>query len=101
MNLFNTHYKDQIFKVVGKDASVKDTLDGMYNFLGGISRPILVTRDKQNIFGTHKYKVINPETQPPKEIELVLRGKKLKTEKPDEANLYRKLCNKTRMAISL
>ena len=35
LNLFNTHYKDQIFKVVGKDASVKDTLDGMYNFLGG------------------------------------------------------------------
>ena len=101
LNLFNTHYKDQIFKVVGKDASVKDTLDGMYNFLGGISRPILVTSNNQQIGNTYEYKVINPETQTPEDIELALRGKKPKTAKPNEVNLYRKLCNMTRMAISL
>ena len=49
MGLFNTHYKTKIFKVVGKDASVKDTLDGMYNFVGRISRPILVTSDDQQM----------------------------------------------------
>ena len=73
----------------------------MYNFLGGISRPILVTSSNQQIGNTYEYKIINPETQTPEDIELALRGKKPKTAKPNEVNLYRKLCNMTRMAISL
>ena len=49
LNLFNTHYKKCKFKITGKEATVEDTMDGMYNFLGQLSRPILVTSNTARI----------------------------------------------------
>ena len=101
LNLFNANYRNKIFKVVGKNASVKGTLDGMYNFMGRISRPMLVTSNNQQMTNAQEYRTINPKTQNPKEIELVLRGKKPKFEECGEINLCKRIFKKTRMAIPL
>lgn len=94
LSLFNSHYKNQRFKIVGKNASVTETLNGMYNFLGGISRPLLVTSNTQRIDKASEYKTINPRTQTPKEIECILKGKTPKPEKREKINFYKRIFNK-------
>lgn len=100
LTLFNTHYKNHKFKVTGKDASVKDTLDGMYNFLGRLSCPILVTCKIEQAENNRQYKTINPQTQTTDEITLILKGKQ-KKEKTKETNLYNRIFTRTRLAASL
>jgi len=100
LTLFNTHYKNQKFKVTGKDASVTDTLDGMYNFLGRLSRPILVTCNTKQTENNSRYKTINPQTQTSDEIACILRGKK-KKEEIKGLNLYSRVFTRTRMVMSL
>jgi len=100
LSLFNSHYKNQKFKITGKDATVPDTLEGMYNFLGGISRPILVTSNPYQIANNQDYKIINPQTQTQNEIALMLKGKK-KQQEIKEDNLYKRIFSRTRMAMSL
>jgi len=100
LNLFNTHYKNSKFKVVGTDATVKDTMDGMYNFMGRLSRPILATSNAPRIHNNRNYKIINPQSQTTDEIDLILKGKEKNTD-TKENNLYRRIFTRTRMAMSL
>ena len=100
LTLFNTHYKNCKFKVTGKDATVKDTMDGMYNFMGQLSRPILVTSDTAQTNNNKNYKIINPKSQTTSEIALMLKGKE-KNADTRENNLYKRIFTKTRMAMSL
>lgn len=102
LDLFNSHYKNQKFKIVGKEASVKQTMDGMYHFLGRLARPMLVTCRPENIEKDHTgenfaYKIINPYNNPPAEIELILQGKNPALKKPAESKgLYQRIFRKTR-----
>ncbi len=104
LTLFNTHYKNRKFKIVGKDASVKETLDGMYQFLGRLSKPILVTSCEQQAAGNAEYKIINPSTQNLQQIELLLHQRLLK-EKPTTSLSVSEFCQrlfrKTRMTFAL
>jgi len=105
--LFNTHYKNRKFKVVGKEASVQDTIDGMYNYLGRLSRPVLVTCNQEQALGNSAYKVINPARQTTSDIELLLHGKQKSTPgqaemgKTENTSLYQRLFRKTRMTLAL
>ena len=100
LSLFNTHYKQCKFKITGKGATVDDTMDGMYNFLGQLSRPILVTSNTVRIENNKNYKIINPQTQSKDHITLMLKGKEKHTENTD-SNLYRRIFTRTRIAMSL
>ncbi len=100
--LFNTHYKNLKFKVVGKDASVKETMDGMYNFLGRLARPLLVTCNTEHAEENFEYKIINPQSHTPAEIELILQGKKQVRENPaDNTGFCQRFFRKTRMGLAL
>lgn len=72
--LFNSHYKHKQFKLVGKDASVEDTLCGIYNFVGRITSPFLVTANTEHakIIKNHNFQSINPKSQTPQQIEKLL-----------------------------
>jgi len=72
--LFNSHYKHKQFKLVGEDASVEDTLCGIYNFIGRITSPFLVTAniDLANKIKNHNFQCINPKSQTPQKIEQLL-----------------------------
>ena len=100
LDLFNTHYKSCKFKIVGKNATIKDTMDGMYNFMGRLSRPILVTSNTTQISNNKDYKIINPQSQTTNNIALILKGKENRKEEK-ESNLYRRIFTRTRMAMSL
>lgn len=111
LELFNTHYKGCKFKITGKDASIKETMDGMYNFMGRLTQPILVTCNTEQVSYVNEYQTINPQTQTTVEIELALRGKK----KPQEDNarentgnerinsryFYRRFFKKSRMTLAV
>ncbi len=100
--LFNSHYKNRKFKVVGKEASVKDTMDGMYNFLGRLARPVLVTCSAKQAAEHSEYKIINPQIHNPAKIELILQGKNQPQNNPaDNAGFYQRLFKKTRMGFAL
>jgi len=100
LDLFNTHYKECKFQVTGKDATIKDTMDGMYNFMGRLSRPILVSSNPAQTATIENFKTINPKSQTTDEISLLLKGKQKQTEFK-ESNLYRRIFTRTRMAMSL
>jgi len=72
--LFNTHYKHKQFKLVGRDASVEDTLCGIYNFVGQITSPLLVTSNAEHTkrVKRHNFQSINPKAQTPQQIEQML-----------------------------
>ncbi len=74
LSLFNTHYKNKRLKVVGKDASIEKTMEGIYRFLGCMSRPILVTCNQELATKIQKqgYQTINPQIQTPDEIQTLL-----------------------------
>lgn len=74
LTLFNSHYKERNLKIVGKDASIQKTMEGIYNYLGGISRPILVTCNQElaTEMNTKGYPTINPEIQTTEEINEIL-----------------------------
>ncbi len=74
LTLFNTHYKNRKLKIVGKDASIQATMEGVYNYLGGISRPVLVTchQEQATEIQTKGYPAINPEIQTTAEINEIL-----------------------------
>ncbi len=91
LTLFNTHYKKHKFKVTGKDASIQATMDGMYNFLGGISRPILVTSNKEQTTKMREYSAIDPQNMSSAEITLTLQNRKI----PKEINTCKKTSAKT------
>lgn len=101
LTLFNTHYKNKKFKVVGRDASVKDTMDGMYNFLGCLLRPVLVSSNADQEKHNNEYIIINPQTRTPAEIQLELKGKKSQQEKDTKKYLYQDFFKRTRMKLAL
>lgn len=100
--LFNTHYKNHKFKVTGKEASVKETVDGMYNFLGRLAKPILVTCSAKQAEENSGYKIINPCSHTHVEIELLLQGKKQSKKKvTDSTGFYQRFFRKNRMMLAL
>ena len=100
LDLFNTHYKKRKFSVTGSDASITDTMDGMYHFMGRLSRPILVTANPVRIESNKDYKIINPQAQTTDDITLILKGRTKQIENT-ESNLYRRIFTRTRMAMCL
>ena len=99
--LFNTHYKNRIFKLTGKEASVKETMDGIYNFIGRLSRPILVTSNTERAAECAKYKAINPQQHDPSAIELLLQGKLKSSTNTDSTKFLQRFFRKKRMTFAL
>lgn len=109
LNLFNTHYKNKKFEVVGKNASIQDTMDGMYNFMGRLSQPILITCNKSTqTTNTTQYRTINPQIQTTTEIDLLLQERKPQEKKKssllkpaENASFCQRLFKRTRMTFAL
>lgn len=99
--LFNNHYKNRKFKLTGCEASVEDTMDGIYSFIGRLSQPILVTSNAERAAGCAEYKLINPHRHDPSEIELLLQGKEKLPAGTGNKKFFQHWLKRTRMTFAL